>query len=244
MPKEEVTFTIDGKECKAAEGQTIVEAARANGIYVPTLCYSKYVDNPVGACRSCTVKINGNHGAACVNRVQQGMDIQVYTRALEEMRKAIVEALFVEGNHFCPACEKSGDCELQAAAYRLRIMSPRFPYRFPLRHTDFSPKYLVLEHNRCILCQRCVQKIRTEDGKKVFAYHHRGGKGVVQIDPEIAQTMSKEMAMDAAELCPVGCINFKGKGFDRPIGTRKYDKEPINKMSLGKKEEKVEANYP
>lgn len=222
----QVTFTIDGKECRTIEGQTIVEAARENGIRVPTLCYSKYVENPVGACRSCTVKINGNNGAACINRVQEGMKIEVYTPPLEEMRKAIIEALFVEGNHFCPSCEKSGDCELQAAGYRYRIMAPRFPYSFPSRHTDFSPKYLMLDHNRCILCQRCVYKIRTENGKKVFAVHYRGAKGTVEIDPEIAQTMSKELAQEAAEICPVGCINLKGKGFDRPIGTRKFDKEP------------------
>jgi [NiFe] hydrogenase diaphorase moiety small subunit len=108
-----VEFTIDGKECMAEQGQYILAAARKNGIYIPSLCNIDGVQ-PRGACRICTVKVNGKLMTACTTPVSGGMKIEADTEELNDMRSMIVELLLAEGNHFCPSCERSGNCELQA----------------------------------------------------------------------------------------------------------------------------------
>jgi len=110
-----VRFTIDGTECMATRGQYLVDAAKENGIFIPTLCNYPGI-KPKGSCRVCTVKVNGKLMTACTTPVAEGMSIENESNDIIELRKSIVELLFVEGNHFCPACEKSGNCELQALA--------------------------------------------------------------------------------------------------------------------------------
>src|SRR6056297_1407189 len=122
MSKNVIKFTIDGVECMAEEGKYIVDAARDNGIYIPTLCNIEGV-KPRGACRICSVIVNGRPMTACTTPVTDGMEIESDTEELQGIRKAIIEALFVEGNHFCPSCEKSGCCDLQALAYRYSMMA-------------------------------------------------------------------------------------------------------------------------
>ncbi|OYT12868.1 MAG: NADP oxidoreductase, partial [Bacteroidetes bacterium 4572_114] len=168
-----VKFKIDGEECMAEAGSYIVEAASENGIYIPTLCNIKGV-KPRGSCRICSVLVNGRPMTACTTPIADGMEIENNTPDLNDTRKAIVEALFVEGNHFCPACEKSGNCELQALAYRFQMLVPRFPFDFPVREIDASNPKLIKDHNRCILCKRCIRAIKTEDGKNIFAFRKRG----------------------------------------------------------------------
>jgi [NiFe] hydrogenase diaphorase moiety small subunit len=155
------------------------------------------------------------------------MEIENDTPELNEMRKTIVELLFVEGNHFCPACEKSGDCQLQALAYRYTMLAPRFEYEFSKRDLDATPPKLIIERNRCILCKRCVKGLLSEDGRALFAVANRGDKATVNIDRELAADMSDELAQKAMDLCPVGAIIRKGKGFSTPIGKRQYDTQPI-----------------
>ncbi|MBD3243116.1 MAG: 2Fe-2S iron-sulfur cluster binding domain-containing protein [Chitinivibrionales bacterium] len=221
-----VKFTIDGKECTGRKGQTIVQAAKDNGVYIPVLCFFDGI-SPTGTCRVCTVKVNGRPMAACTTPVAEGLTIENETPELNEMRKTIIEMLFVEGNHFCPACEKSGSCDLQALAYRFQMMAPRFEYEFSKRELDATPPKLLIERNRCILCKRCVKGIFTKDGKALFAFSNRGNKAVINIDDTLAQEMTEELAQQAMDICPVGAIIRKGKGFDTPIGKRKYDTQPI-----------------
>ena len=121
---QEITFTIDGVEVKAEPGQTIMEAADAAGVYVPRLCYLKEI-TPHGSCRVCTVMVNGRSQAACTQPVAPNMIVENDTDELNEHRRNIIDMLFVEGNHFCMFCEKSGNCELQAMAYRLGICANR-----------------------------------------------------------------------------------------------------------------------
>jgi len=223
---ESVRFTIDGKECTGEKGQTIVEAAQQNGVYIPVLCYFEGI-KPPGTCRICTVKVNGRPMAACTTPVAEGMVIKNDTPELNEMRKTAIELLFVEGNHFCPSCEKSGSCDLQALAYRYQMMAPRFEYEFSRRELDATPPKIVLERNRCILCKRCINGIRTADGKALFAYANRGNKATINIDTTLADRLTDEMADTAMDMCPVGAIIKKGRGFTTPIGRRKYDTTPI-----------------
>lgn len=223
---EKIKFTIDGKECYAEPGQNVLDAAADNGVYIPSLCHVRGLV-PAGSCRICNVKIAGRNMTACTTPVEEGMEIENNTAELQDMRKAIVEMLFVEGNHFCPACEKSGNCELQALAYRFQMMVPRFPYEFPLRQPDSTAPKLWIERNRCIKCKRCVRSIKTADGKNIFAFRKRGHEVEIQIDHELAAQMTDEEAREAADICPVGSILYKEKGFSEPIGTRKFDKNAI-----------------
>lgn len=222
----DIHFTVDGKPCVAHPGQTIVEAANANGVWIPVLCRYEGL-KPAGSCRICTVRVAGRFMAACTQPVTEGMAVENEVPDLEDMRKALVEMLFVEGNHFCPSCEKSGNCELQALGYRYRLTAPRFPYLWPGRAIDAGSPFLMLEHNRCVQCRRCVQGVTAKDGRKVFAAVERGGRVSIEIDAKLAAKLSEEEARRAMDLCPVGAIIKKRTGFVVPIGKRKYDHDPI-----------------
>src|SRR5271157_4664759 len=217
MPKI-VAFTIDGKTCQAAAGTLLVAAAVENGIYIPTLCNYPGIP-PKGSCRICTVKIDGRLATACTSRVIAGMAVQALT-------PEVVEILFAEGNHLCPSCEKSGSCELQALGYRYRMTTPRFPYAFPRRGVEAWHPKILKDHNRCILCKRCIRGIHTPQGKSLFAFGKRGDRLVINIDPETSRDASDDLVEQAVEMCPVGAILRKGKGFDVPIGRRRFDRMP------------------
>jgi [NiFe] hydrogenase diaphorase moiety small subunit len=222
----EITITIDGKTCKVQPGLTIAEAAKANGVYIPTLCNYEGL-KPVGSCRICTVRVGGRYMAACTQVATEGMVIENAAPDLQDMRRALLEMLFVEGNHMCPTCEKSGNCELQALAYRYEIMVPRFPYQFPVRQVDASAPKIVFEHNRCIECQRCVRSVQTKDGRRIFVPMNRSRRRKIGVDARLIAELTDEMASKAMEVCPVGAILRKEVGFALPIGKRKFDKKPI-----------------
>jgi len=221
-----IKFKIDGKIIPAECGQTIVEAAHANGIFIPTLCNFEGA-KPKGCCRMCTVKVNDRFMTACTTPVADGMEIENNIDEINDIRKSIIELLFVSGNHFCPSCEKSGNCELQALAYRYQMMVPRFPFEFPQKGVDATSPKIVKDQNRCIACKRCIKTIEDEQGRKYFAYKNRGSKLEVVLDEEMAKTMTDEIAQLAMDNCPVGSILKKEIGYTEPIGTRKYDKKPI-----------------
>jgi len=221
------TIKIDGKEIMVKEGQTIVEAAAENGIYIPTLCHMKGVI-PSGSCRICNVKVNGRFMTACTTKVHDGFEIENNTDEIRELRKIIIETLFVSGNHYCPSCEKSGNCILQALAYQYRIMIPRFPFTYERKEIDAESPRLVIERNRCVLCKRCIRTIKTDDGKNYFAMEGRGHNARIILDKDLALNMTDEEAIKAMENCPVGSILKKETGFTTPIGTRKYDTKPIS----------------
>ncbi len=229
MSNNKIKFKIDGKECIADEGLDLWKAAMLNGVFIPYLCHMKDVI-PSGSCRICTVKVNGRPMAACTTPLTKEMNdavVENETPQLEEMRKMIVELLFVEGNHFCPSCEKSGNCELQAMAYRYQMMVPQFSYNFPLRKVDATSPKIYLDRNRCIQCKKCIRSIKDEQGRSYFAFYKRGHKLEIHIDHELAANMTDKLALAAMEGCPVGAILKKEKGFEIPIGKRKFDKEPI-----------------
>ncbi|MEI6748628.1 MAG: 2Fe-2S iron-sulfur cluster-binding protein [Bacteroidota bacterium] len=223
---ETVKFTIDGKECQCNKGQLLVDAAADNSVYVPVLCHMRDLV-PAGSCRICTVKVNGRNMAACTTPVEEGMSVENNSAELLDIRKAIVEMLFVEGNHFCPSCEKSGNCDLQGLGYKYQMMVPRFPYAFERRDMDATTPKIFLEKNRCIFCKRCVRVIKDNEGKNIFAFKGRGKTLQINIDKKLAANMSDETAQKAMDICPVGAILRKEVGFITPIGKRKFDVMPI-----------------
>jgi len=221
-----IKLKIDGQLITAEKGQTIVEAAKANDVYIPTLCNFEGLP-PKGCCRMCTVKINNRFMTSCTTPAADGMEIESNTPEINDIRKGIIELLFVTGNHFCPACEKSGNCELQALAYRYQMMVPRFPYTFPQKGVDGSSPKIIKEQNRCILCKRCIKSIKDKDGKSYFAFKYRGRKLEVVLDKVLGKEMTDALAKKAMDTCPVGSIIYKEVGYVKPIGRRKYDKTPI-----------------
>lgn len=231
-----IHMSIDGTAIEAREGQTVVEAAADHGIYVPTLCSLPHQES-LGTCRVCSVKVNGAVMAACTVRVRPGIVVEVDTPELEDMRKAVVELLFVEGNHNCPSCEKSGRCQLQAVGYDTGMTVARFPYQYPSRQADHDAPRIWLERDRCILCQRCVELITDrETGQRVFAISHRGPHARIEIDHELADRMDDEQARRASQICPVGAILTKGVGHDTPIGARAYEVRTVRSEALAQQE--------
>lgn len=222
MTMETISFKIDGRTCKAEKGQNLIEAAKQNGIFIPTLCHFKHL-NPLGSCRVCTVKNNGRTIAGCTVSVADGMDIEVNTTELLDARKAILEMMFVEGNHFCPSCEKSGDCQMQNLGYETGIRYTRFPHLFVDRIVDARPERIVVNQNRCIKCKRCIEEIKTTDGYKVFHLTERGNKTQVSVDYEQEAKLSESQAEHAMHICPTGSILVKGKTFSKPFGDRAFD---------------------
>ena len=170
-----VTFKIDGVEVKASPDMTIIQAADEAGIYIPRLCYLKNLP-PGGHCRVCTVKVNGRPVNACTYPVAEGIIVENNTEELNNFRRNVIEMLFVEGNHFCPSCEASGRCELQALAYRLGLLAPQMPYLNPQRELDATHPDVYLDRNRCVLCGRCVRASIYLDKKNVFGFENRGIK--------------------------------------------------------------------
>jgi [NiFe] hydrogenase diaphorase moiety small subunit len=219
-----ISFNIDGKLCPAEPGQSIMQAAADSGVYIPALCSYEGL-KPAGSCRLCTVRVGGRNMAACHTPVSDGMIVENMVPELEDMRKAIVEMLFVEGNHMCPSCEKSGNCELQAMGYRYRVSVPRFPYLWPKRDVDASSHNIFHDSNRCIKCQRCIRGLATKEGFSVFGLVNRGGETLVRLNH--AAELSDEKAEKAMRLCPVGAIIRKEIGFVLPVGRRRFDTEPI-----------------
>lgn len=227
------TFTLDGQPVPFASGQTVLQAALAAGRYIPHLCYHPEF-KPHGSCRVCLVQVDGHDAAACTRTARAGAQVTCNDARLDDHRRTLVQMLMVEGNHFCPSCEKSGDCLLQAVAADLGVTDPRFDHFYPDRPVDASHPDLLIDFNRCILCELCVRASAEVDGKGVFALGGRGvGKHLV-VNSESGRLADTDVAMTdkAVAVCPVGAILVKRRGFATPIGARRFDHEPISAQAL------------
>ncbi|MBK9243731.1 MAG: (2Fe-2S)-binding protein [Burkholderiales bacterium] len=227
------TFVLDGEEVAFLPGQTVMQAALAAGHYVPHLCYHPEF-KPHGSCKVCTLKVDGRWVTSCTHPAQPGMQVESRSEEIGEKRRTLVQMLFVEGNHFCPTCEKSGDCKLQAVAYDVGMMTPRFDHFYPDRPVDASHPDILLDFNRCILCELCVRASAEVDGKGVFALSGRGITKHLVVNSESGRLADTDIALTdkALDVCPVGVILRKRVGFAVPIGARRYDREPAADQAL------------
>jgi [NiFe] hydrogenase diaphorase moiety small subunit len=228
------SFSLDGEDLPFNPGETILQAATRAGRYIPHLCWHPDF-TAHGSCRICSVKVNGRAGAACTVRAAAGLDVESDTEELNAHRKTLLQMLFVEGNHFCPSCEKSGNCLLQATAYKMGMEGPHFEEFYPDRPVDASHPDILLDFNRCILCELCVRASRDVDGKNVFAI---GGHGIAThllLNSESGRLVDTAMALTdrAANICPVGVILPKRRGFVIPIGQRRFDAHPVSEQVEG-----------
>ena len=217
-------FSLDGEEVTFLSGESILQAARRAGFYIPHLCWHPEF-HAHGSCRICIVKVNGRVGAACTIRAEAGQKVENNTEELNAHRKTLLQMLFVEGNHFCPSCEKSGNCLLQATAYAMNMEGPHFEEFYPDRPLDASHPDVLLDLNRCILCELCVRASREVDGKNVFAIAGHGIGTHLVVNSLSGKLRDTSITLDdrAASICPVGVILPKRRGFVVPIGERRYD---------------------
>jgi [NiFe] hydrogenase diaphorase moiety small subunit len=228
------SFLLDGEDVPFAPGDTLIQAASRAGRYIPHLCWHPEVA-PHGSCRICTVNVDGRAGAACTVKAAAGLEVQSHTEELNAHRKTLLQMLFVEGNHFCPSCEKSGSCKLQATAYVMGMEGPHFEEFYPDRPVDASHPDVLLDFNRCILCELCVRASHDVDGKDVFAIGGRGIGTHLLVNSESGRLADTTLALNdrAADICPVGVILPKRRGFAVPIGQRRYDAAPISERGEG-----------
>ena len=224
-------FLMDGSPVPYAEGQTVLQAALAAGIFIPHLCYHPEF-KPHGSCKLCTVKAGGRFVSACTVAARDGLEVENNTPELNDKRRTLLQMLFVEGNHFCPSCEKSGNCMLQGLAYELEMLTPHFNHFYPDRPVDASHPDVLLDFNRCILCELCVRASRDIDGKGVFALSGRGITKHLIVNSESNRLGDTDFSASdkAAHVCPVGVILHKRKGFAVPIGKRLYDQKPMGEQ--------------
>ena len=169
------TLTIDGRDVAMATGTTLLAAAREVGVTIPTLCHLEGL-SPVAACRLCLVEIEGSGKLqpACLTPVAEGMVVRTDTPRLRDYRRTVIEMLFTEGNHVCAVCVANGHCELQDRAVEVGMDHSRLPYRHPDRPVDLSHPLFGLDHNRCILCTRCVRVCDEVEGAHVWDVGWRG----------------------------------------------------------------------
>ncbi len=226
------SFTLDGEDVAFEPGDSILAAATRAGRYIPHLCW--HPDFPAhGSCRVCCVQVDGRAGAACTVHAAAGLDVESNTEELNAHRKTLLQMLFVEGNHFCPSCEKSGNCLLQATAYQMGMEGPHFEEFYPDRPVDASHPDLLLDFNRCILCELCVRASHEVDGKNVFAIGGHGMGTHLLVNSDSGRLADTDMALGdrAAAICPVGVILPKRRGLSIPIGERRFDARSVSEQA-------------
>ena len=230
---ERPAFSLDGHEVAFDPGQTILQAALAAGRYIPHLCYHPEF-RPHGSCKLCTARVDGRTVAACTTPAAASMEVASNTEEMNGLRRTLVQMLFAEGNHFCPSCETSGNCVLQALGYDLGVLTAGFRHMFPVRPVDASHPDILLDFNRCVLCELCVRASNEVDCKGVFALSGRGIDKHLVVNSESGELVDTDIELTdkAMDVCPVGVIIRKRVGFAVPIGARRYDRRPISAQAL------------
>lgn len=208
-----VTLTMNGQAMTATEGQTLLEVAREHGVDVPTLCHMDGISD-VGACRLCLVELAGSPRLfpACVTKATEGMVVQTATPRLVEYRKMILELLLAERNHICSVCVANGGCELQSLSAGQGVDHVRFEYLTPSVPIDTSHERFGVDHNRCILCTRCVRTCDEIEGAHTWDVLGRGtgSRVITDLAEPWGDSSTCTSCGKCVQACPTGALFRKG----------------------------------
>lgn len=223
-----ITVTINGNPVHCDSEATLMDACETAGIYVPHLCHKQGL-TPHGSCRLCIVNVNHQVRAACTTPVTADAVIDTETPELQQMRLQLTQLLFTEGNHFCPSCELSGNCQLQAMAYHLDMLESHYAHAFPHRQIDASHDALIIDRDRCINCALCVRASQQLDHKQVFHLTGRGPTTTVSSYSDSGELGDTTLTArdNACHICPTGALLLRTKPYTHPVGTRLYDNADI-----------------
>ena len=204
-----ITLTIDEKTIEVKEGSTVLEAAEAADIYIPTLCHHPQL-TPYGGCRMCMVEIEGARTLqpSCTLPAVDGMVVRTNTEKVLNARKFVLTLIFSERNHFCMYCQVSdGDCELQNRAYDEGMTHWDLQPNWQPFEVDASHPYMVLDNNRCILCRRCVRACSELVGNYTLGFEERGADSLLVADYDVPLGESSCISCGTCvQICPTGAI--------------------------------------
>ncbi len=208
---------IDGVEVSVSEDTTILKAAKANGIIIPTLCSIEGL-TPYGGCRLCLVEIAGSPKLfpACTTPVGPNMEITTNSERLKEYRKMAVQLLLAERVHICSSCVADDHCELQALAKELGVDHVMFERNWTREPVDSTHDFLVIDRNRCILCTRCIRVCDQIEGVHTLDLKMRGKdtQVIMDLDQDWAESCTCTSCRKCAKICPVGAIYVEGEPID------------------------------
>jgi bidirectional [NiFe] hydrogenase diaphorase subunit len=208
-----VTLTIDGEQVSGRDDESLLVIARQHGVRIPTLCHLDGLTD-IGACRLCMVEIEGSPKlfASCATRPVEGMVVRTNTERLKKHRRTIIEMLASEGNHHCAVCVSNNHCELQDLALEVGLTSVRVPYLYPDKKLDATHHLFVLDHNRCVLCTRCVRVCHEVEGAHTWDIAFRGIKCEIVADLRApwGEAQSCTSCGKCVSVCPTGALFAKG----------------------------------
>jgi formate dehydrogenase major subunit len=211
----DVHINIDGTETTVPSSSTVLEAAKIAGVDIPTLCDHPAIE-PIGACRMCLVEIEKQRvlQPACTFPVFEGMVVHTRSEKVVHARQFVLQLLFSERNHFCMFCQMSGSCELQDLAYDYELDHWQFQRPMPKYAVDASRKFFVMDHNRCILCRRCIRACDEVVGNGTLGLKNRGAETVIIADLDVPFGESSCISCGTClQVCPTGALMDRASAY-------------------------------